>query len=170
MMKNSDTIGRAMQSAWVRIKKAQTRMWSDWTIVGEGLLAGRHWAMRTADANKPEGKGYVTAYSEWLKRYKVDDIDKSDRAKLLELMEERLAVEEWRATLTDHERRSLNHPTTVWRKWKAATRVNNKSRTVSAKEMQRARAIIAQLQGRVEELEEELVAARSKIAELERKQ
>jgi uncharacterized protein YceH (UPF0502 family) len=41
---------------------------------------------------------------------------------------------------------------------------------VSAKEMQRARAIIAQLQGRVEELEEELVAARSKIAELERKQ
>ena len=79
-------------------------------------------------------------------------------------------MEEWRATLTDHERRSLNHPTTVWRKWKAATRVNNKSRTVSAKEMQRARAIIAQLQGRVEELEEELVAARSKIAELERKQ
>jgi hypothetical protein len=60
MMKNSDTIGRAMQSAWVRIKKAQTRMWSDW-IVGEGLLAGRHWAMRTADANQPEGKGYVTA-------------------------------------------------------------------------------------------------------------
>src|SRR5437899_1941901 len=110
--------------------------------------------MRTADANQPEGKGYVTAYCEWLKRYKVDDIDKSDRAKLLELMEERLAVEEWRATLTDHERRSLNHPTTVWRKWKAATRVNNKSRTVSAKEMQRARAIIAQLQGRVEELEE----------------
>lgn len=134
-------------------------------IVGEGLLAGRHWAMRTADVNKPEGKGYVTAYSEWLKRYKVDDIDKSDRAKLLELMEERLAIEEWRATLTDDERRNLNHPTIVWRRWKAVTRI--KTRTVSTREMQRARATIAQLQGRVEELEQELAAARNRIAELE---
>jgi hypothetical protein len=48
------------------------------------------------------GRGCVTAFSEWLRRYKVDDMDKSDRAKLLQLMEERLAVEEWRATLTDH--------------------------------------------------------------------
>ena len=45
--------------------------------------------MQMAGTNKPEGKGYVTAYSEWLKRYRVDDMDKSDRAKLLQLMEER---------------------------------------------------------------------------------
>jgi len=40
--------------------------------------------------------GYVTAFGEWLKRYRVDDMGKSDRAKLLQLTEERPAVEEWR--------------------------------------------------------------------------
>jgi hypothetical protein len=37
-------------------------------------------------------------------------------------MEERPAVEEWRATLTDYERRNLNNPTIAWRNWTAATR------------------------------------------------
>jgi hypothetical protein len=74
---------------------------------------------------------------------KVDDMDKSDRAKLLQLMEERPAVEEWRATLTDYERRNLNNPTIAWRKWTAATRVKKpKPRTagVSATEHGRAQA------------------------------
>ena len=82
--------------AWGRIKKSQARMWGDWMTIGEGLLEGRRWAMQRAGTNRPEGKGYVMAYGEWLKRFKVDDMDKSDRAKLLQLMEERPAVEEWR--------------------------------------------------------------------------
>jgi hypothetical protein len=159
-----DQIGRAMMAAWQRVKKAPTRMWGDWMIIGDGLLEGRRWAMQMAGTNAPEGKGYVTAFGEWLKRYRVDDMDKSDRAKLLQLMEERPAVEEWRSTLTDYERRSLNHPVIVWRKWTAATRVKKpKPRTaaVSASEHGRAQAMIAQLQ------EEELAAARERIAELE---
>ena len=161
---NLEQIGHAMMLAWQRVKKAQSRMWGEWMTIGEGLLEGRSWAMKVAGTNKPEGKGYVTAYAEWLKRYKVDDMDKSDRAKLLQLMEERPGVEEWRATLTDYERRNLNNPTMVWRKWTAATRVKKpKSRTtgVSATEHGRARATVEQLQGRVEELEEELGAARA---------
>jgi hypothetical protein len=95
--------------------QSQTRMWGDWMTIGDDLLEGR-----VAGTNKPEGRGYVTAYAEWLKRFKVEDMDKSDRAKLLQLMEERPAVEEWRATLTDYERRNLNNPIVVWRKWTAA--------------------------------------------------
>src|SRR5262249_24359860 len=52
----------------------------------------------------------------------------------------------------------------VWRKWTAATRVKKpKSRTagVSATEHGRAKAIIDQLQARVNELEEELTSARN---------
>src|SRR5262249_6318984 len=165
-----DQIGRAMQAAWARVKKAQTKMWGDWMTIGEGLLEGRRWAMQMAATNRPEGKGYVTAFGEWLRRYRVDDMDKSDRAKLLQLMEERPAVEEWRAGLDVHERRSLNHPVIVWRKWTAATRVKKpKQRTagVSASEHGRTQAIIGQLQARVAELEEELAAARERIAELE---
>ena len=161
-----EQIGHAMMLAWGRIKKAQARMWGDWMTIGEGLLEGRRWAMQKAGINRPEGKGYVLAYAEWLNRYRVDDMDKSDRAKLLQLMEERPAVEEWRATLTDYERRNLNNPTIAWRKWTAATRVTKprpRMASVSASEHGRARATVEQLQARVSELEEE-VAARGSSA------
>src|SRR6516164_1042578 len=159
MNENLDRIGKAMQAAWSRVKKAQSRMWGEWMTIGEGLLEGRNWAMQVSGVNRPEGRGYVTAYAEWLRRYRVDDMDKSDRAKLLQLMEERPAVEEWRATLTDYERRNLNNPVIVWRKWTAATRVKKpkpRSAGVSATEHGRARATIEQLQAQVEELQEEL--------------
>src|SRR5262249_16009662 len=126
--------------------------------------------MSIAGVNRPEGRGYVTAYAEWLQRYKVDDTDKSDRAKLLQLMEERAAVEEWRATLTDYERRTLNNPTIVWRKWTAATRVTKpKPETAGgwAREMGRAQATVQAQAERIRELQEELVTARERIRELE---
>src|SRR5262245_48892867 len=122
-MNNTEDLGKAMQLAWRRIKISQSRLWSDWMTVGEGLLEGRRWAMLQAGTNEPQGKGYSMAYGEWLSRYSMLDMDKSDRAKLLQIMEERAAVEEWRATLTDHERRNYNSPTVVWRKWNAATKV-----------------------------------------------
>jgi hypothetical protein len=156
-----DQISRSAMAAWRRIKNAQSRMWGDWMTVGEGLMEGRRWAMQMAGANRPEGKGFVMAYSEWLTKYRFDDMDKSDRAKLLQLMEERPAVEEWRASLTDYERRNLNNPTTVWRKWNAATREKKpKPRTasVSGTEHARARAIIEEMQARNAELEEEIGA------------
>src|SRR5262245_6514201 len=121
-----ERIGRGMGLAWLRVKKAQSKLWSDYMQIGEGLMEGRRWAMQRASVNKPEGKGYILAFSEYLKRHRVDDMDKSDRAKLLQLMEERPAIEEWRATLTDYERRNLNNPTLVWRKWTSATRVKRR--------------------------------------------
>ena len=166
---NLEEIGKAMMQAWRRIKNAQARMWGDWMTIGEGLLEGRRWAMQMACTNKPEGKGYVTAYAEWLKRFKVDDMDKSDRAKLLQLMEERPGVEEWRASLPNYERRNLNNPTIAWRKWTAATRVKKlkpRSAGTSATEHGRALAMIEQQQARIEELEEELAAAHEEIERL----
>jgi hypothetical protein len=159
-----DLIGRSAMAAWTRIKKAQSRLWADWMVVGEGLMEGRRWAQHKAGVNAPEGKGYVVAYSEWLAKYRLADMDKSDRAKLLQLMDERPAVEEWRAGLTDWERRNLNNPIIVWRKWTAATRVKKpKPRTagVSGAEHGRAKGIIGELQARNAELQEELDAMRA---------
>jgi hypothetical protein len=164
-IENMERIGHAMMLAWGRIKRTRDRMWGEWMTIGEGLLEGRRWAMRQAGTNKPEGRGYVVAYAEWLKRYKVDDMDKSDRAKLLQLMEERPAVEEWRSSLPASERHNLNNPTIAWRKWMAATRVTKpKPRTapVSSVEHGRARIIIEELQARNAELQEELETARVK--------
>jgi hypothetical protein len=106
-------------------------------------------------------------FGEWLTRYRVDDMDKSDRAKLLQLMEERPAIEEWRATLPDYTRRSLNHPVIVWRKWTAATRVR-KSRARNAPGVTpighaRLQEQIEQQQARIAELEEELTEAREHV-------
>jgi hypothetical protein len=165
-----DQIGRSAMAAFARIKKADYRMWGDWMVVGEGLLEGRRWAMQKAGANRPEGKGFVLAYSEWLKKYRLDGMDKSDRAKLLKLMEERPAVEEWRASLTDSERRHLNNPVIVWRKWTAATRVKKprlRTAAVSGAEHGRAKGIIEELQARKAKLEEEQAAMRARIQELE---
>jgi predicted nucleic acid-binding Zn-ribbon protein len=39
---------------------------------------------------------------------------------LVEMMENRGAIEEWRATLTTSERLALNHPTSVIRAWRKA--------------------------------------------------
>jgi hypothetical protein len=154
-----EQMGIAMMKAWARVKKERKRRWSEWMIIGEGMVEGRNWAIRQAGSNGPEGKGYNLAFAEWLTRYKVDDMDKSDRAKLLQLMEERPAVEAWRADLPDEERLNLNNPTSVWRKWNATTRVKkpkSPDAALSAGESRRARGLIEQLQARVEELEQEL--------------
>jgi hypothetical protein len=161
MVDKSEQIGYAMQQAWSRVKKAQSKMWGDWMLIGEGLMEGRRWAMEKANTNRPEGKGYILAFSEWLARFKVSDLDKSDRAKLLKLMEERPAVEEWRAGLEPEERRDLNHPVTVWRKWTAATKVKPKRKPgFSAAEHSLAAGKIQELESRVVELQEELESAR----------
>jgi hypothetical protein len=144
-------------------------------IIGEGLLEGRNWAMQMAGTNRPEGKGYVMAYGEWLRKYHVDDMDKSDRAKLLQIMEERAAVEEWRTTLTDYDRRNLNNPTIVWRKWTAATRVTKPKATrgshsnalrdseLSA-DKRRLQTELLSARERLTEVEEELAAAKAPAA------
>src|SRR5262252_1307845 len=152
-MSNLDNIGNAMRKAWGQIKSTNTKLWSHWMIVGEGLIEGRRWAMQQAQTDKPEGKGYTLAYSEWLKRFKVDDMDQSDRAKLLKIMEERPAIEEWRAGLPTNIRRDLNNPTVVFRKWQKDTKVTTPK--PKGKGDARARAMVEQQSARIEELEEE---------------
>jgi hypothetical protein len=160
---NSEEIGKAMQAAWSRVKKSEARLWSEWMTIGEGLLEGRNWAMKVAGVNQPEGRGYVTAYAEWLHKYRVDDMDKSVRAKLLNIMEERAAVEEWRATLTVPERRRLNNPDVVYRKWQAATKVTTPKKRSS--EIGRATAELTMANERISELEQEVSARAEPLTE-----
>jgi hypothetical protein len=164
MTSNDDQLARAAMLAWGRIKRTQSRNWSEWMTLGEGLLAGRNWAMSTVETNRPEGKGYVLAFHEWLRRWRVNDLNKADRGNLLRVMEERPAIEEWRTnTLTDVERRKYNNPTVVWHKWKSLGRPRSRSSPEGA----RLRRANEQLQERIAELEQELRNARKTIAQLE---
>ena len=96
--------------------------WSWWMDVGEAILLLREEAMAEAVTNRPEGGAYDRIFGEKLRDEKLD-FDKGDRSRLFSVMDNRAAIEEWRATLTTSERRKLNHPSTVWRKWKAATTI-----------------------------------------------
>lgn len=125
---NLDRVSRLGSEAWKRLKK--TKDYNDWLKVGEALQCGREWAMRQAQANKPEGKAYNMAFSEWLQRYKLDDLDKGDRSRLFQVMDALPQIEEWRRTLTLTERLKLNHPNAVLRKFKSAFEIPDPSKPV----------------------------------------
>jgi hypothetical protein len=108
-----DQIVERGREAWERLKKGG-RDWEDWKALGAALLDGRNEAMRKAQTNKPAGKAYSAAFSDWLKANHFD-IDKSDRAKLLQMMAKLEDVEAFRASLKPKERMRLNHPSSVWR-------------------------------------------------------
>jgi hypothetical protein len=112
-----DRVCRQGTEAWKRLKRDKS--WSDWLKVGEAVQIGREWAMRQAGTNKPEGKGYNTAFGEWLAKYRLNDMDKGDRSRLFDVMDNLPQIEEWRRGLTLTERLRLNHPNAVLRRWKA---------------------------------------------------
>jgi predicted DNA-binding ArsR family transcriptional regulator len=155
-----DRISRQGTQAWNRLKREKN--WNDWIKVGEALQVGREWAMNQAMTNKPEGKGYNMAFSEWLARYKLDDMDKGDRSRLFTVMDSIGMIEDWRRTLTMTERLRLNHPNAVLRKWQKAVeppKPDDGKPTLRdsvanlSEELQASHQTIAQLQEQISELE-----------------
>jgi hypothetical protein len=114
-------VARARE-AWKRRKANANVSWAEWVVIGEGLCTGREQVMAAVNAKKPTGKKYNVPFGQWLQINELDDIDGSDRNKLMKLMGERDALEAWRASLTDAERERYNHPSTVWRAWKCPDR------------------------------------------------
>jgi hypothetical protein len=122
---STDETVRRGQHGWARVRGNHT--WEDWLHVGAALVIGRTEAMREAHVNKPIGHNYNSAFGTWLHRYGFETIDKGDRARLLEVMDKLVEIEAWRATLTESQRLLLNHPTTVVRRWRAATVVPDRN-------------------------------------------
>ena len=149
-----DRVSRLGSEAWKRLKKCKD--YNDWIKVGDALQVGREWAMSQAGTDKPEGKGYNLCVSEYLQRYKIDDMDKGDRSRLFQMMDALPQIEEWRRTLTLTERLKLNHPNAVLRKFKAAFEVPDPSKPVKPG-----------LRESVAELSEENMQLKAHIAEFE---
>ena len=111
--------------------------------------------MHEARVNRPKGRGYNITFGAWLKKYDFHDIDPGDRARLFDVMDHCTEIEDWREKkLTPTERRKFNHPSTVWRKWKAATVAPDPNR-VSA---------VAKLKETNIELQEKLYRAESELS------
>jgi hypothetical protein len=107
------------QQAWRRLKDNPT--WKDWKAVGVAHVIGRTTAMRYAHTNKPKGRGYCAALSAWARKHGFADLDSGDRTRLFAVMDHLKEIEDWLQKLPEPERLRLNHPSSVWRKWKAAT-------------------------------------------------
>jgi hypothetical protein len=166
-----DRVCRQGKEAWERLATDQS--WTDWVAVGEALLIGRTQAMAEAETNAPTGKGYNVAFGKWLKKYELDAMDSGDRTRLFEVMDNRLEIEKWRATLDRTHRLKLNHPSTVLRRWKASTQPKkpkdpNKPTLTDTniklqEELDASNREIASLKARADELE----AARTALTPVE---
>lgn len=162
-------------AAWNQLKKS----WEHWRMVGKALLVGREWAMHHAGTNKPEGKGYNLAFGAWLEKYKLNDIDQGDRKRLFEVMDKLAEIEEWRAGLTEGERRKLNHPSTVLRRWKKATQLPSEEKPKKATLSDSVRDLDTrvydlteekkELEASYEQLKSENETLRAEAAELEKR-
>jgi hypothetical protein len=73
---------------------------------------------------RPYGPLYTSIFGRLMLHFKFTEHvkDSGDRARLVEVMENLPAIEQWRNGLTDEQRREWNHPTTVLRRYKAAKR------------------------------------------------
>jgi len=110
---------RRGQEAWCRLRGGST--WSDWVAVGAAHVIGRTTALRDGHINKPKGRSYNAAFSAWQKKFGFEGLDKGDRSRLFDVMDHLKEIDDWLQTLPDKERLKLNHPSSVWRRWKAAT-------------------------------------------------
>jgi hypothetical protein len=115
---------RAGRDAWESINKAQS--FEGWKRIGAALAIGKAHALRVTGANRAWGRNYSREFGEWMKRH---GLPKSTRSVAIELAENIEAIEQWRSTLPEKQRRRLVHPLSNVRRWRAATAHNGRSPT-----------------------------------------
>jgi hypothetical protein len=115
---------RAGRDAWQAINRAES--FEGWRAIGAALAVGKAHALRVTGANAAWGRNYSRAFSEWMKQHGFDKMAKSVRSVAIELHENANAIEAWRATLSEKQRRRLVHPLSNVRRWRAATQSNGK--------------------------------------------
>jgi hypothetical protein len=115
---------RLAAEAFARIRAGNH--WRDWTFIAAGFDVGRQRAMRAAYTNQPMGRGYNTAFAEWMQsRPWARAIDKATRNHLFWVHDHLPEIEQWRETLPASQRDAWNHPTTVKRAFERAMRVQS---------------------------------------------
>ena len=180
---------RAMQAAgkaWKAIKTSGAKTWREWTeVIGPGLVKARAEAQSISNASC--GKGYNAAMGALLEEYGFGNAlerhrSQVTRADLLRCMDYLTEIEKWRhdakaSVLLPVERHRkhcypdhtvLNHPSVVWRQFKTSEDGKQafKDRGIVPakprvpKPTADLRRDLEQARARIEELKEELEAAR----------
>ena len=117
---------RAGLDAWRAIGKAES--FESWKLIGEALLVGKRRAQRIADeADGWRERNYIYEFGRWMRDHGFSDMPKSVRSMAVELAENLPAIEAWRATLPERQRKRLIHPLSNVRRWRATMEHGGKS-------------------------------------------
>jgi hypothetical protein len=109
---------RAGLNAWQAINKAES--FSSWKDISAALAVGKAHALRVSRANAAWGRNYSREFGKWLREYGFDRMPKSTRSVAIELHENAEAIEAWRETLPERQRKRLIHPLSNVRRWRAS--------------------------------------------------
>jgi hypothetical protein len=109
---------REGRDAWQAIGKAES--FTAWKQIGAALSVGKAHALRVTGANSAWGRNYSLAFSQWLTAHGFSSMRKSVRSVAIELVENIGAIEAWRATLSERQRKRLVHPLSNVRRWRAS--------------------------------------------------
>ena len=131
MIDDGDTIEQA-RAAWSRIKSNGRKNFDDWCSIGRALIIGRSEALKFAASNRPVGSRYNAAMGAWLREAGLDGIVAQERYRAILIVENLPAVEMWRGSLDELQRRRLNHPNAIWHAWRRATKVTAAVMTAAA--------------------------------------
>jgi hypothetical protein len=148
-----------------RLRRDST--WEDWLAVGVAIDIGRQHALQVSGKNTPGGKGYNTAFSKWLKENGFGSLDGGDRKRLMDCMDHRGEIEEWRKILTVTQRMKLNHPSTVWRQWQASQREPRSKGESKPTTLQKTEEALAISQEALAISEREISGLKAQVEELE---
>jgi hypothetical protein len=104
--------------AWREINRAES--FDGWRAIGAALHVGKLHALKVTQANAPWGSAYSREFGVWMKHHGFDSMAKSVRSVAIELHENAKAIEAWRATLPERQRKRLVHPLSNVRRWRAS--------------------------------------------------
>jgi hypothetical protein len=109
------------QSAAKKIGRLTGTPFETWVDVGFGAQRRQIVAERMAGTNRPFGAAYKDAFRQLVHRYPFGDMDENptERAAAITMIENLPAITTWRNGLSESERRKINHPVAVLRRWKA---------------------------------------------------
>jgi hypothetical protein len=114
---------RAGRDAWATIGRAQS--FDAWKAIGAALSIGKAHALKVTGANAAWGRNYSREFNLWIRQHGFAGMQKSVRSVAIELAENIDAIEQWRSTLPEKQRRRLVHPLSNVRRWKASTAHGN---------------------------------------------
>src|SRR5262245_38059658 len=112
-------IVRAGSDAWRLIDKSQS--FDAWKKIGAALAVGKAHTLDVTRANAAWGSAYSKVFSQWMQQHGFGKMLKSTRSHAIDMFENIDAIEQWRSTLTDRERRRLQGPQQNLRRWRRET-------------------------------------------------